>query len=261
MSPEPHSALFPVPRQQAPGLLTWGPLAGAPSRPLLPHRPHSVRTRRVCGHPRPQEGLEHCALRTETQGGRVGMEAGVPEHSGSFFKLSLLHQSLVSSLGLWLLPRNTQASPPLGRWFLPDTHTHTHTHTHHKASRIHPRGTQALPCKFPGLDLSMCRVGVCDPHPSAGRLSPQPPSPRPRDRVGGGDIKAHHDLAGGVPARTVAASTGSGSASWTCTNTKWSSSRPPPTRSFSGLREAADRWVQTALCQAQEATSCRSAVI
>ena len=65
--------------------------------------------------------------------------------------------------------------------------------------------------------------------------------------MGSGDVKAHHHLAGGVPGRTAAASTGFGSASWTCMKMKWSSSRPHPTRSFSGLKEAADRWVQTAV--------------
>ncbi|XP_074170459.1 F-box only protein 17 isoform X5 [Rhinolophus sinicus] len=54
-------------------------------------------------------------------------------------------------------------------------------------------------------------------------------------------IKAHGHMAGGAPERTAAASTGSGSAFWTCMKMKWSSSQPHPTRSFSGLREAADR--------------------
>lgn len=45
---------------------------GAPSHPCHPHHTHSAWSLRACGHPSPQEGSEHCALRTGTQRGRVG---------------------------------------------------------------------------------------------------------------------------------------------------------------------------------------------
>lgn len=70
--------------------------------------------------------------------------------------------------------------------------------------------------------------------------------PNPESWLGGEHIESYCHLAGGVPERTAAASTAFGCASWTCMKTKWSSSQRHPTRSFSGLRGAADRWVQPA---------------
>jgi hypothetical protein len=72
------------------------------------------------------------------------------------------------------------------------------------------------------------------------------PPLNPERWLGGRGMEAHCHPAGGAPERTAAASTGFVCASWTCTKTKWSSSRRHPTLSFSGPRGAADRWVWTA---------------
>ncbi|XP_073914198.1 F-box only protein 17 isoform X1 [Castor canadensis] len=82
------------------------------------------------------------------------------------------------------------------------------------------------------------------------------PPLNPERWLGGRGMEAHCHPAGGAPERTAAASTGFVCASWTCTKTKWSSSRRHPTLSFSGPRGAADRSPTCSPTSAEASAMC-----
>lgn len=135
------------------GAMDWLDLKQVtPSHPVHPHRPHSAQTLRACGHPTLQEGSEPCALRTETQRGRVGTghwfrsTQFLQKHSGSSFTLLPLHTKSGSSPGALAPPPKYPGSSSHRLWFLPEHRTPPppRTHVQGKAPRIYPRAPTLL---------------------------------------------------------------------------------------------------------------------
>lgn len=231
-----------------------------PPHPLHPHHLQLCADLKGLWTTRPQKGLEHCTLNTETQ-----KEQSWAEGTGWLQCLRAYDESLPLQ-GTQVPSQSTLAPPPssscsstenpralsppqscghprASRFLLPQTPPQKHPASSLRLwlhLQEHP-GSSPQNSNLTSLHMGWACVALIKV-----QGAPSSASLHPRNWMGGGGIEAHCHLAGGVPGRTAAASTGFGSAYWTCMKMKWSSSRPHPTRSFSGLREAAGRWVQTA---------------
>lgn len=202
---------------------------------------------------RPQKGLEHCTLNTETQKGQ--------SWAGCTGWLQCLrdYDEPLPFQGTQVPSQRTPAPPPSSSCSStenPRALSPPQGCGHPRASRfLFP---QAPPWKYPGSSLKLWLH--LQEHPGSSPQNPlltslhmgwarmalikvqgAPPSaslPPSQKLDGWGRYR------GSLPRRT--ASTCFGSAYSTYMKRKWSSSRLHPTWSFSGLREAAGRWVQTA---------------